>query len=84
MVRQGSPGGEPVQSLINLRERLIREGPQSVNAKEKLRLLWDGETVFWLHQELWSRPGSQMHPNRIQMQSDCAQNRLLSDYLTAN
>jgi membrane glycosyltransferase len=84
MVRQGSPGGEPVQSLINLRERLIREGPQSVNAKEKLRLLWDGETVFWLHQELWSRPGSQLHPNWIQMQADCAQNRLLSDYLTAN
>jgi membrane glycosyltransferase len=81
MVRQGSSGGEPVQSLALLRERLILEGPQALNAKEKLRLLWDGETVFWLHQELWSRRDGDLHPSWIRLQADCGENRLLSDYL---
>ena len=84
LVRQGSTGGgTPSESLITLRERLIREGPQAVNPKEKLRLLWNGETVFWLHQELWSRPGTQMHPSWIKLQADCGTSRLLSDYLTS-
>jgi len=83
MVRQGSTGGQPVRALIDLRERLIREGPHAINAKEKLRLLWDGETVFWLHQELWSRPGAQLHSSWISLQAECAKSRLLSDYLTA-
>jgi membrane glycosyltransferase len=83
MVRQGPSGGEPVQSMVTLRERLIREGPQSINAKEKLRLLWDGETVFWLHQELWSRPSMELHASWIQLQAECGANRLLSDYLMA-
>jgi membrane glycosyltransferase len=57
LVRQGSSGsGEaPIQSMADLRERLIREGPRALTPKEKSRLLWDGETVFWLHQELWAR-----------------------------
>ncbi len=47
LVRQGpSVGGTPVQSLVALRERLVRDGPEAVNPKEKLRLLWNGETVF--------------------------------------
>jgi membrane glycosyltransferase len=82
LVRQGSPGGGvPVQFLATLRERLIREGPQALNAKEKLRLLWDGETVFWLHQELWSRPGTQLHPSWIKLQADCGSSPLLTHYL---
>jgi membrane glycosyltransferase len=84
LVRQGlSGGGGPVEFLATLRERLIREGPHALNPKEKLRLLWDGETVFWLRQELWSRPGTQLHPSWIKLQADCGASRLLSHYLTA-
>jgi membrane glycosyltransferase len=85
LVRQGSGGTpeKPSQSFVNLRERLIREGPQALNARETSHLLWDGETVFWLHQELWSRPASQLHPNWIKFQAACSDNRLLTDYLLA-
>ena len=83
LVRQGSSHNSeaPTQSLADLREKLIREGPQSINPGEKLRLLWNGETVFWLHQELWARPQAQLHPSWIRFQTECARNRLLSDYL---
>lgn len=85
LVRQGSSSGPemPTQSLANLRERLIKDGHQSINAKEKLRLLWNGETVFWLHQELWARPKAQLHPSWIRLQDECVENRLISDYLMA-
>ena len=83
LVRQGtSGGGSPVESLVTLRERLVRDGPEAVNAKEKLRLLWNSETVYWLHRELWSRPRNQMHPSWIKLQDECGGSRLLADYLT--
>ena len=84
MVRQRSAGAEPpIQSQADLRERLLREGPQVLNSKEKLRLLWDAETVFWLHQELWSRPARELHPVWLQLQADSGASPLLSDYLLA-
>ncbi len=73
LVKQRSPfrqEEEPATSLIRLRERLIREGPSVLEPKEKLRLLWDAETVFWLHCELWSRPEQQLHPHWIKLQED--------------
>jgi membrane glycosyltransferase len=82
LVRQGTSGnGVPIQFLATLRERLIREGPQALNTKEKSRLLWDGETVFWLHQELWSRPASELHPSWLKFLADCGKSPLLSHYL---
>jgi membrane glycosyltransferase len=85
LVRQGSSGGgNPVESLAALRERLIRDGPDAVNPKERLRLLWNGDTVFWLHQELWSRPAAQMHPSWTKLQVACRDSRLLSHYLTSS
>jgi membrane glycosyltransferase len=82
MVRQGSHGsGEPSSSLAALRERLIKEGPHGLTAKEKQRLLWDGETVFWLHQQLWSRPAAQIAPGWAHLQAECGNSRLLRDYL---
>ena len=86
LVRQGTAGSSdeaPSQSFANMRERLMREGPQALNAQEKVRLLWDGESVFWLHQELWSRPGSQLHPIWTKLQAESRGSRLLSDYLLA-
>jgi membrane glycosyltransferase len=84
LVRQGAAASTPeapVQSLADLRERLILEGPGAINAQEKTRLLWNGDTVFWLHQELWSRPAKQLHPSWRKLQADCARSRLISDYL---
>lgn len=37
------------------REKLLREGPSGLAAKEKLALLLDAESVYWLHRELWRR-----------------------------
>jgi membrane glycosyltransferase len=87
LVRQGSSsanGEDPVQSMVDLRERVIREGPGAINAREIARLLWNGDTVFWLHQELWSRPAHQLHPTWRKLQADCSRNRLLSDYLATD
>jgi membrane glycosyltransferase len=84
LVRQGLSHSHetPIKSLADLREKLIREGPQAISPKEKARILWNGETVFWLHQELWARPEAHMHPSWIRLQADCGRNRLLSDYLS--
>jgi membrane glycosyltransferase len=82
MVRQGPQNGEaPTATLSTLRERLISEGPHALDAKEKLRLLWDGESVFWLHQELWARPEAKLHPSWLKLQAECGSSRLLSNYL---
>ena len=86
MVRQPSQPGqdhEPSESLVKLRERLIREGPQVLTPKEKLRILWDAETVFWLHRELWARPGHEMHPMWTQLQAAGGASPLLTRYLIA-
>jgi len=85
LVRQGSTSTpETPTALIEVRERLIREGPQSINPKEKVRLLWNGDSVFWLHQELWGRPATQMHPSWIKLQAESSRSRLIDDYLRAN
>ena len=83
LVRQGTHGKEdqPARSLVDLRERLIREGPQAVSAKDALRLLWNGDTVFWLHQELWARPKDQLHPKWAELQATCGESTLLTQYL---
>ena len=85
LVRQGAHARDdtPAQSLVNLRERLIREGPRAVSARDALRLLWNGDTVSWLHQELWARPNAQLHPSWLNLQAECKDNRLLSAYLVA-
>ena len=83
LVRQGSTNNSDApQPLADLRERLIREGPQTLDNDEKSRLLWNGETVFWLHQELWSRPGKELHPSWLRMQAECGRGPLLFHYLT--
>jgi membrane glycosyltransferase len=83
MVRQRSAGSgeKPAASLIVLRERLIANGPGALNPKEKMRVLWDVETVFWLHRELWSRPPGQLHASWPRLQAECAKSPLLRNYL---
>jgi membrane glycosyltransferase len=83
MVRQRSAGSgeKPASSLVALRERLITEGPAGLSPKEKMRILWDVETVFWLHRELWSSTPSQLHPSWSAYQSESAKSPLLQSYL---
>ena len=83
MVRQRSSGSgeKPAASLVALRERLITEGPTGLSPKEKMRILWDVETVFWLHRELWSRAPSQLHQSWTLFQSESAKSPLLRNYL---
>jgi len=84
MVRQRSSsrsGANPSTSLAFLRERLIQQGPAALERKEILRLLWDAETIFWLHGELWSRPDSRLHSSWRPLQSDSGENTLLRRYL---
>jgi membrane glycosyltransferase len=85
MVRQRThgPGDATSPSESGLRERLLRDGPQSLNAKEKIRLLWDADTVFRLHHELWSQPDAALHPAWLKLQSDCAASPLLLHYIIA-
>ena len=86
MMRQRSSSGEepPSRILIDLRERLMREGPQALKPQEKLRLLWDAETVFWLHQQLWARSSKDLHPVWLSLQANSGKNLLLSRYLLAS
>ena len=83
MVRQGASGSAdaPLESLATVRENLLREGPGILSGPEKLRLLWDAETVFWMHHELWSRPSAQLHPSWIRYQRETGASPLLSNYL---
>jgi membrane glycosyltransferase len=83
MARQRSSPDELAQSQLTLRERLLREGPHALGPREKLRLLADAETVFWLHQELWSRPDAQLHPAWLRLQAECGSSPLLRDYILA-
>ncbi len=84
MVRQRAASNtedKPKTSTGDLRERLIKDGPATLKLEEKQRLLWDAETVFWLHQELWRHPEAGLHPSWNQFQFDCGKNDLLRKYL---
>jgi membrane glycosyltransferase len=85
LVRQGAHGKDETtaRSLAELRERLVREGPQSLSAPDTMRLLWHGETVFWLHQELWARPNSQLHASWADLHAEAERSPLLKEYLLA-
>ena len=45
-----------------MRERLLREGPNSLSRKEKLALLQDPQSLQEMHRELWSRPSTELAP----------------------
>jgi membrane glycosyltransferase len=60
LLRQRRPGEEARGWLLQLRQRLLREGPPSISDKEKMALLLDAESMIWLHRELWSCPGAEL------------------------
>ena len=53
--RSSQQAEEIRQNFEENREKLLRAGPSQLAAKEKLALLLDAESVYWLHRELWRR-----------------------------
>lgn len=47
--------------MIALADRLLRDGPHGLTPTEKKTLLWDADTMLAVHQQLWSRPASEVH-----------------------
>jgi hypothetical protein len=58
LLRQRRPSEEARDWFVQLRTRLLAEGPSQLTEKEKLALLLDAESMIWLHEELWRLPGS--------------------------
>jgi membrane glycosyltransferase len=81
MVRQRSAHDDPSHPQRSLREKLLKDGPDALAPREKLRLLGNAEAVFWLHQELWSRPEPQLHPTWRRLHAECASSPLLRRYI---
>ena len=81
--RQAGPGDETPHPENDLRERLLRDGPSALSARERLRLLWDADSVTWLHEELWSRRDDELHASWLKLQAECGSNPLLLRYVLA-
>jgi membrane glycosyltransferase len=45
-----------------LRQKLLREGPAKLSARDKLALLMDADAMDALHEEIWSTPGDRLAP----------------------
>ncbi len=60
LLRQRRPGEEAREWFMQLRERLLREGPDKLMPKEKMALLLDAESMIWLHEELWRQPSESL------------------------
>jgi membrane glycosyltransferase len=56
LLRQRRPSEEAREWFMQLRARLLRDGPGKFTTKEKMALLLDAESMIWLHRELWSGP----------------------------
>jgi membrane glycosyltransferase len=80
-LRESDADDPPDAAQVQRREQLLRDGPGALKPQERLRLLWDAESVHELHQELWSRPESELHPGWRAAQEEAAENPLLANYL---
>jgi len=46
--------------FVDLRKRLLAEGPAKLTHREKMALLLDAESMIWLHEQLWKQPAEQL------------------------
>lgn len=60
LLRHRHPSEEAREWFIQLRERLLREGPGNLTTKEKMALLLDADSMIWLHEELWRQPSDSL------------------------
>ena len=45
-----------------LAEKLMADGPEALNSKEKLIVMSDADVMSWLHRQIWLRPGDTLAP----------------------
>jgi len=60
LLRQRRSTDEAREWFGQLRQRLLREGPEEFTPKEKMALLLDADSMIWLHRELWSCPAASL------------------------
>lgn len=78
ILRQRAQANEPPSDqLLELGEKLLREGPKCISAKDTLRILWDPDTVTWLHQEIWTRPDAQLNKVWLDLQGRSSESPLM-------
>jgi membrane glycosyltransferase len=46
--------------FVELRKKLLSEGPAELDHREKMALLLDPESMIWLHEQLWKQPSEQL------------------------
>jgi membrane glycosyltransferase len=46
--------------FVELRRRLLADGPARLSPREKMALLRDAESMNWLHEQLWKQPADQL------------------------
>jgi membrane glycosyltransferase len=59
--KNGPPPAQELR-LAELRERLVREGPQALNTRELVAVLADVDSMVTLHEEVWAAPAAQLAP----------------------
>ncbi|MDQ5977848.1 MAG: rane glycosyltransferase [Verrucomicrobiota bacterium] len=63
LLRQRRPGSYSVRRyFVELRRRLLADGPEKLTTREKMALLLDPESMNWLHEQLWKLPADQLSP----------------------
>ncbi|WP_414660418.1 glucans biosynthesis glucosyltransferase MdoH [Horticoccus sp. 23ND18S-11] len=60
LLRQRKPTEESREWFLQLRERLLRDGPAKFTLKEKMALMMDAESMIALHRDLWSCPAEDL------------------------
>jgi membrane glycosyltransferase len=54
--------GEIVRYFEAAQEKLLREGPAALEARDKLALMSDADSIDWLHRQMWLRPSAEIAP----------------------
>ena len=83
-LRDSDPEDEPDPADVRRAEQLLRDGPDALGARERLRLLWDAEAIYDFHQEVWSRPERELHGAWLVAQQEAAGNPLVRSYLLSD
>ena len=58
--RDHAAGSASEERFAPLRERLLREGPAALGARDKVALLLDADSMAVLHRDLWSLPAERL------------------------
>jgi membrane glycosyltransferase len=60
--RRKAATGKTAAYLETLRAKLLDDGPEALETHQQFALLWDVDSLIWLHREVWSRSAELLHP----------------------